>query len=92
MGLFTYFITVCTVACVRWPNLPFQNNGEITDFVSFYTLPSTVMHHPQHKTLKAAYSFYNVSTTTPRFDLMQDCLVAAKNVSTLKLSRALIIQ
>lgn len=54
-----------------------------TDFVSFYTLPSTIMHHPLHKTLKAAYSFYNVSTATPLLDLMQDGLIAAKNVKQL---------
>ena len=57
-----------------------QNDGSVTDFVSFYTLPSTVMHHPVHKTLKAAYSFYNVSTRTPMHDLMQDALIAAKSV------------
>merc|ERR1719219_997787 len=39
--------------------------GTITDFVSFYTLPSTVMNHPTHSSIKAAYSFYNVSTATP---------------------------
>lgn len=61
--------------------LMFQNNGTITDFVSFYTLPSTVMHHPVHKSLKAAYSFYNVSTVTPWVDLMQDALIVAKNVN-----------
>ena len=57
-----------------------QNDGVITDFVSFYTLPSTVMHHPQHKSLKAAYSFYNVSSRTFWPDLMQDALIVAKNV------------
>jgi hypothetical protein len=40
------------------------------------------MHHPVHKTLKAAYSFYNVSTATNWVDLMSDALVSAKNVST----------
>jgi glycylpeptide N-tetradecanoyltransferase len=40
------------------------------------------MHHPVHKTLKAAYSFYNVSTITNWVDLMSDALVSAKNVST----------
>ena len=66
--------------------LCFQNNGVITDFVSFYTLPSTVMHHPVHKSLKAAYSFYNVSTVTPWVDLMQDALIIAKNVSWIDFS------
>ncbi|XP_025093637.1 glycylpeptide N-tetradecanoyltransferase 1-like isoform X3 [Pomacea canaliculata] len=57
-----------------------ERDGEITDFVSFYTLPSTVMHHPTHKLLKAAYSFYNVSGATPWVDLMQDALIVAKNM------------
>lgn len=54
----------------------------VADMVSFYTLPSTVMHHPVHRTLKAAYSFYNVSIKTAWIDLMQDALISAKNVST----------
>lgn len=54
-------------------------DGVITDFVSYYTLPSTVVYHPLHKTLKAAYSFYNVSTKTPWIDLMLDALITAKN-------------
>ena len=52
--------------------------GRMTDFVSFYTLPSTVMNHPNHSSIKAAYSFYNVSTATPWVDLMGDALVLAK--------------
>lgn len=55
-------------------------NGEVTDFLSFYTLPSTIMNHPTHKSLKAAYSFYNVHTQTPLLDLMSDALVLAKTV------------
>lgn len=57
-----------------------ETQGKITDFVSFYTLPSTVMHHPAHKSLKAAYSFYNVSTVTPWDVLIQDALIVAKNM------------
>ncbi|XP_031214081.1 glycylpeptide N-tetradecanoyltransferase 2 isoform X2 [Mastomys coucha] len=53
-------------------------NGKLTDFLSFYTLPSTVMHHPAHKSLKAAYSFYNIHTETPLLDLMNDALIIAK--------------
>ncbi|XP_026282999.1 glycylpeptide N-tetradecanoyltransferase 1 [Frankliniella occidentalis] len=57
-----------------------DNGRELTDFVSFYTLPSTVMHHPVHKTLKAAYSFYNVSNKTGWIDLMNDALIAARDM------------
>uniref|UniRef100_A0A8D2C4J4 Glycylpeptide N-tetradecanoyltransferase n=1 Tax=Sus scrofa TaxID=9823 RepID=A0A8D2C4J4_PIG len=54
------------------------SGGGVTDFLSFYTLPSTIMNHPTHKSLKAAYSFYNVHTQTPLLDLMSDALVLAK--------------
>ncbi|KAM9852101.1 glycylpeptide N-tetradecanoyltransferase 2 [Aulostomus maculatus] len=57
--------------------------GVLTDFASFYTLPSTVMHHPLHRSLKAAYSFYNVHTQTPLLDLMNDALILAKLVMLL---------
>ncbi|XP_027449252.1 glycylpeptide N-tetradecanoyltransferase 2 isoform X3 [Callorhinus ursinus] len=58
--------------------LPDNSSGKLTDFLSFYTLPSTVMHHPAHKSLKAAYSFYNIHTETPLLDLMSDALIIAK--------------
>lgn len=62
-------------------SLSFQGTGGVlTDFTSFYTLPSTVMHHPLHRSLKAAYSFYNVHTQTPLLDLMNDALILAKLV------------
>uniref|UniRef100_A0A3P9KQC8 Glycylpeptide N-tetradecanoyltransferase n=1 Tax=Oryzias latipes TaxID=8090 RepID=A0A3P9KQC8_ORYLA len=54
------------------------SGGVLTDLASFYTLPSTVMHHPLHRSLKAAYSFYNVHTQTPLLDLMNDALILAK--------------
>ncbi|XP_006012294.2 glycylpeptide N-tetradecanoyltransferase 1 [Latimeria chalumnae] len=55
------------------------SEGEITDFLSFYTLPSTIMNHPVHKSLKAAYSFYNVHSKTPLTDLVNDALILAKS-------------
>ena len=54
---------------------------KLTDLISFYHLPSTVIGHDKYNTLRAAYSFYNVSTVTPWIDLMQDALILAKNVS-----------
>jgi glycylpeptide N-tetradecanoyltransferase len=61
-----------------------EQNGAITDMCSYYHLPSSIMQHPQHKTLKAAYSFYNVSTKTPLIDLMKDSLIMAKQVKFFK--------
>jgi glycylpeptide N-tetradecanoyltransferase len=55
-----------------------ETSGKITDFLSFYCLPSTVMNHPVHNNIKAAYSFYNVATSTPWLDLMGDALILAK--------------
>ncbi|BFZ01130.1 hypothetical protein BsWGS_04169 [Bradybaena similaris] len=57
-----------------------ETGGKLTDFVSFYSLPSTIMHHPVHKSLFAAYSFYNASTKTPWVDLIQDALIVAKQM------------
>ncbi|XP_022885051.1 glycylpeptide N-tetradecanoyltransferase 1-like [Olea europaea var. sylvestris] len=51
---------------------------EITDFCSFYTLPSSILGNQNHSALKAAYSFYNVSTKTPLIRLMNDALIVAK--------------
>ncbi|GAA0184753.1 hypothetical protein Leryth_015487 [Lithospermum erythrorhizon] len=51
---------------------------EITDFCSFYTLPSSILGSPNYSTLKAAYSYYNVSTVTPLVQLMNDALIMAK--------------
>ncbi|KAG6769953.1 hypothetical protein POTOM_025620 [Populus tomentosa] len=51
---------------------------EITDFCSFYTLPSSILGNQNHSTLKAAYSYYNVSTKTPLLQLMNDALIVAK--------------
>ena len=52
--------------------------GEVTDFLSFYKFSSTILKHPTHKSLNAAYSFYNVHTQTPLLDLMSDALVLSK--------------
>jgi len=53
--------------------------GELTDLVSFYTLPSTVLGHPEHKELRAAYMFYTVAGKTPVKQLMNDALILAAN-------------
>lgn len=55
-----------------------DKKNKITDLVSYYSLPSTVMNHPNHKVVRAAYAFYNVSTKTSLCDLLNDALIAAK--------------
>ena len=52
--------------------------GKITDMLSYYYLNSSIMNHPQHKTLCAVYSFYNVAKTVPMVELMNNSLILAK--------------
>ena len=52
--------------------------GTITDFLSFYSLPSTVIQSATHDTLRAAYSYYNVAGKATIQRLMEDALILAK--------------
>lgn len=52
---------------------------KITDFGSYYCLPSTVIGHKTHKLLKAAYLFYYATTKNTLTDLVRDLLISAKN-------------
>ncbi|KAF5889680.1 Glycylpeptide N-tetradecanoyltransferase 1, partial [Clarias magur] len=52
--------------------------GVITDMVSFYTVSSTVLNNITHRSLKAAYALYTVTTATPLQQLMKDILIIAK--------------
>lgn len=55
------------------------SGDRVTDFLSYYSLPSTIINHPKYQTLRAAYSFYNVATTVPFVQLMNDALILARN-------------
>lgn len=55
-----------------------ESPGSITDFVSFYSLPSTVIQSAMHNTLRAAYSYYNVANKATIQRLMEDALILAK--------------
>jgi glycylpeptide N-tetradecanoyltransferase len=50
---------------------------KITDLFSFYTLCSSIIGHDKYKTLRAAYSFYNVPGSASLKDLVQDALIVA---------------
>jgi len=54
--------------------------NKITDFLSFYSLPSTVIGNKLHSQLNAAYSFYNVATSTSWVNLITDALILAKQL------------
>lgn len=56
-----------------------NESGDVTDLLSFYFLPSTVLNHEKHNRLEVAYSYYNVATSVPMQELMQDLLVIARN-------------
>jgi len=55
-----------------------NETGEITDMSSFFTLPSSIMHHPEYNSMKAAYSYYSVTTKHSLKDLIKDMLIVAK--------------
>ncbi|KAK0421404.1 hypothetical protein QR680_015217 [Steinernema hermaphroditum] len=55
-----------------------EKDGKVTDFLSFYSLPSSIMNHSEYKTLCAAYSFYNVATSVKLVELVNDGLILAK--------------
>uniref|UniRef100_A0A1I7WPA7 Glycylpeptide N-tetradecanoyltransferase n=1 Tax=Heterorhabditis bacteriophora TaxID=37862 RepID=A0A1I7WPA7_HETBA len=67
--VYTYVIEVCNIT-----------GGKVTDMISFYSLPSSVMHHPVHRSIRAAYSFYNVATSVPFKQLINDALILANKV------------
>jgi len=52
--------------------------GAVTDFFSFYSLPSTVINHPTHKVLRAAYCFYYVPGQLQLQPLLREALTAAQ--------------
>ena len=57
------------------------HTGKVTDFTSFYSLPSSVLNHAEHKRINAAYGYYSFAKDgdPTRFTaLMKDALVLAK--------------
>ena len=57
-----------------------KQTNQVTDFISFYELPSTIMNHPKYNGMKAAYSYYNVATTIEWKTIMYDSLILAKQL------------
>jgi glycylpeptide N-tetradecanoyltransferase len=51
---------------------------EITDFISFYSLPSSVLNHEKYSTMYAAYSYYNVPGKHSALELTRNALILAK--------------
>lgn len=55
-----------------------NDEGIITDFISFYLLPSSILQHETHKTLYAAYSFFNIPGQYTIKELIRNALILAK--------------
>jgi glycylpeptide N-tetradecanoyltransferase len=55
-----------------------DSTDNITEFCSFYCLPSQVLNNSTHSVLRAAYSFYNVATKNDWSNLMNDVLIMAQ--------------
>lgn len=52
--------------------------NKITDMLSFYHLHSSVIGHPKHSHLYAAYSYYNIATSVRIVELMRDALALGR--------------
>ncbi|EAN92877.1 putative N-myristoyl transferase [Trypanosoma cruzi] len=50
---------------------------QITDFFSFFSLPSSIIGSSKHSVLNAAYVFYSANTTISLVHLMSDLLIVA---------------
>lgn len=49
----------------------------LTDFFSFYSIPSMIIGNPKYSHLEVAYIFYYAYTVTPLLQLMNDLLIIA---------------
>jgi glycylpeptide N-tetradecanoyltransferase len=58
-----------------------NKDGLVTDFCSFYHLPSTIIGNDKHNRLSAVYSYYNVATTMSIKDLMEMSLQKARDLN-----------
>ncbi len=74
--LFTPIEGVINTYVIDHPDDP----KKISDMISFYQLPSSVLKNPRHDRLNAAYSFYTVATSVEMASLVKDGLVLAKKL------------
>jgi glycylpeptide N-tetradecanoyltransferase len=58
-----------------------NSDSKVTDMVSFYHLPSSILGFKDEK-LHASYSYYNVATSVDLLDLMKDALIMANQKGT----------
>ena len=58
-----------------------EKKGKITDFFSFYNLPSSILNHKNYKLLKAAYSYYFINNSMSLKELYKIALIKAKELN-----------
>lgn len=56
-----------------------KDEGPITDFISFYSLPSTVLRHPNYNEVRVAYAYYFIPDKFTIAQLFEDALIVAKD-------------
>ncbi|GET91336.1 N-myristoyl transferase [Leishmania tarentolae] len=54
-----------------------ENDEKVTDFFSFYRIPSTIIGNSNHSILSAAYIHYYAATSMPLHQLILDLLIVA---------------
>jgi len=55
-----------------------EEENQVTDMFSFYSLPSSILKHVEEKTLHVAYSYYSVAGKHSFHDIMKQTLIMAK--------------
>ena len=56
-----------------------KDGDTITDFISFYSLPSTVLRNPNYTDVRVAYAYYFVANTHSMEALFEDALIIARD-------------
>ncbi|KAI0473555.1 peptide N-myristoyl transferase [Xylariaceae sp. FL0804] len=64
---------------VVWTYVVEDSHKKVTDFVSFYCLESSVINHPKHSNVKAAYLFYYATETGLTKPVDKDALKSRLN-------------
>lgn len=55
-----------------------EDTHEVTDFFSFYHLPSSILKHEKHKILNVAYGYYYAANKVGLEELFRNALILAK--------------
>ena len=61
-----------------------EHTGEVTDFISFYALNSSILNDPHHDKIYAAYAYYNFAKDNDPIRLkalIRDALILARQAN-----------